>query len=103
MLKIKKKIELIQEADLQLAVCYIDNDDSPGSHCELDPLSVCANGWILPSSLYTVNLLVAGPYLIPTEKLKLCICLVCMHTSPSKGSKIQIFFFFLNHLPESLH
>ena len=44
-----------------------------------------------PSSLYTVNLLVAGPYLIPTEKLKLHICLACMHMSPSKGSGIRIF------------
>lgn len=54
-----KKIELIQEADLQLAVCYLDNTNSPGSHCEPAPFSVCSNGWIV-SKLSTHNKLVGG-------------------------------------------
>lgn len=46
---LKKKLGLIQEADLQLAVCYLDNSNSPGSHCEPVPLRICANnGWLLP-------------------------------------------------------
>ena len=43
----KKRGRVVQEADLWLAVRYLDNSNSPGSHCELAPFSVCSNGWML--------------------------------------------------------
>lgn len=43
-----KELGLIQEADLQLEVCYLDKSNPPGSHHELAPFSVCADGWISP-------------------------------------------------------
>ena len=44
---LKKGGRVVQEADLWLAVRYLDNTNSPGSHCELAPFSVCSNGWIV--------------------------------------------------------
>lgn len=58
-----KKIGLIQEADLQLAVSYLDNTNSPGSHCDLAPFRVCSNGWTL-SKLVMHNEPVGGRSLI---------------------------------------
>lgn len=56
----------IQEADLQLAVPYLNNTNSPGSHCELAPFSACPNGWILPKPV-THSKLAGGGSLFSTR------------------------------------
>lgn len=69
----KKGGGVVQEADLWLTVRYLDNSNSPGSHCELALSVFVLMDGCYPTLLHTANLLETGPYLAPTVKWELHI------------------------------